>query len=315
MKKSPVLSVFLAMMMLSSLWTAAASAATTTIKTKTQPVQLKFDGQSLKLPDGQYAFIYEGRTYVPIRYISYALQKTVNWDGATATVSEPTEKELEALKKHLQSATSGTQKPQASVEITIQPVKAKLVFDGKAAVLPAGQSLYGYKGSIYAPIRFLSESVGTQIGYDAVTKTVSGESAAYRAEQGGGGVVLPGTGGGTGNAGGGNTGGTGGGTVTLTYEQITAEAESKLAALEKSCTVTLMDVYAKYILAGDADKVKLKEKGIQEVNNCSAKFETIMSETTSKLTSNGFKTDIIATYREAFQKALADGRALAESMA
>lgn len=315
MKKSPVLSVFLAMMMLSSLWTAAASAATTTIKTKTQPVQLKFDGQSLKLPEGQYAFIYEGRTYVPIRYISYALQKTVNWDGATATVSEPTEKELEALKKHLQSATSGTQKPQASVEITIQPVKAKLVFDGKAAVLPAGQSLYGYKGSIYAPIRFLSESVGTQIGYDAVTKTVSGESAAYRAEQGGGGVVLPGTGGGTGNTGGGNTGGTGGGTVTLTYEQITAEAEAKLAALRESCKTTLLDIGMKYVLASDADKVKLKAKGIQEVDNCSAKFETIMSDTTSKLTSNGFKTDIIATYREAFQKELADGRALAESMA
>lgn len=304
MKKSRALSIFLAIMMLSSVLATAASAASTNIKIKTQPIKLTFDGQALKLPDGQYSFIFEGRTYVPIRYISYALQKSVNWDGAKASISEPTEKELAALKKQLQLAAAGSQKPQTSAEIKIQPIKASLVFDGKAAALPAGQTIFGYNGSIYVPIRFLSESVGTQIGYDPVTKTVSGESAAYRAEQGGG-VVLPGTGGGTGNT---------GGAVKLTYEQITANAEAKLAALKASCQATLMDIGLQYLAASAADQPKIKEKGLQEVNNCSAKFEVIMSETTASLTANGYKTDIIAQYRDAFNKELEAGREIAESM-
>lgn len=307
MKKSRVISIFLAIMMLSSVLATAASAASTNIKIKTQPIKLTFDGQALKLPDGQYSFIYEGRTYVPIRYISYALQKSVNWDGAKAAISEPTEKELAALKKQLQLAAAGSQKPQASVEISIQPIKAELVFDGKAAALPAGQSIFGYKGSIYVPIRFLSESVGTQIGYDPVTKMVSGESAAYRAEQSGV-VVLPGTGGGTGNAGGTE------GAVKPTYEQITANAEAKLAALKASCQATLMDIGLQYLAASAADQPKIKEKGLQEVNNCSAKFEVIMSETTTSLTTNGYKTDIIAEYRAAFNAELEAGRAIAESL-
>ncbi|MEV5029146.1 copper amine oxidase N-terminal domain-containing protein [Paenibacillus sp. LPE1-1-1.1] len=304
MKKSRVLSVFLAVMMLSSVLATAASAASTNIKIKTQPIKLTFDGQALKLPDGQYSFIYEGRTYVPIRYISYALQKSVNWDGAKASVSEPTEKELAVLKKQLQTAAAGSQKPQMSVEIAIQPIKASLVFDGKAADLPVGQSIFGYKGSIYVPIRFLSESVGTQIGYDPVTKMVSGESAAYRAEQGGV-VILPGTGGGTGNA---------GGAVKPAYEQITANAEAKLAALKASCQATLMDIGLQYLAASAADQPMIKEKGLQEVNNCSAKFEVIMSETTTSLTTNGYKTDIIAEYRAAFNAELEAGREIAESL-
>lgn len=310
MKKSRVLSIFLAVMMLSSVLTATVSAATAAIKTKTQPINLQFDGQALKLPDGQYSFIYQGRTYVPIRYISYALQKSVSWDGVKATISEPTEKELAALKKQLQSAAGTSLKPQASVEITIQPVKAGLVFDGKAATLPAGQSLYTYKGSIYVPIRFLSESVGTQIGFDPVTKTVSGESAAYRAEQGvGGGIIIPGMGGG-------GTGSSSGGTVKLTYEQITADAETKLAALRESCKATLMDIGLQYIAASDAAvQAQLETKGLQELDNCTAKFEVIMSDTTAKLTANGYSTDIIASYREAYNKELEAGKALAGSMA
>lgn len=318
MKKSRILSIFLVVMMLSSVLATAASAATETIKTKTQPIKLQFDGQALKLPDGQYSFIHQGSTYVPIRYISYALLKTVNWDGAKATISEPTEKELAALKKQLQSAATGSQKPQTSVTIAIQPVNATLVFNGKTKALPAGQSLYAYKGSIYVPIRFLSESVGTQISYDPVTKTVSGESAAYRAEQGGGGVVLPGTGGGTGGSGGtGGTGNAGGGGVPVkpTYEQITAEAENKLAALKESCKVTLMDIGLQYVAATDKTvQAQLKAKGLQEVDNCSAKFEVIMSDTKAKLTTNGYSTDVLASYREAFNKELEAGRAIAEGL-
>lgn len=309
MNKSRVLSIFLAAMMLSSVLAATASAATAAVKTKTQSINLQFDGQALKLPDGQYSFIYQGRTYVPIRYISYVLQKSVNWDGKKATVSEPTEQELAALKKQLQHASEGSQKPQASVEITIQPVKAGLVFDGKAAPLPAGQPLFIYKGSIYVPLRFLAESVGTQIDFDPATKTVNGQSDAYRAEQGaGGGILIPGTGAG-------GTGGIGSDTVKLPYEQITAEAETKLAALESSCKATLMNIGSKYVVASDAAvQAQLKAQGLQEIDNCSAKFEVIMSDTTAKLTANGYSTAVIAEYRKVFKEELEAGRDIAESM-
>ncbi|WP_169087707.1 stalk domain-containing protein [Paenibacillus sp. PL91] len=326
MKKSRALSIFLVVTMLSSLLATVASGATQTIKATTQPIKLQFDGQSLQLPDGQYSFVYQGRTYVPIRYISYALQKTVNWDGTKAAITEPTEKELAALKKQLQAGASSSQKPQASIEITIKPVKASLVFDGKTSALPAGQSLYGFKGSIYAPLRFLSESVGTQINFDPVTKMVSGESAAYRSEQGAG-VVLPGTGGagetgnagtggaGTGAGGTGGTGGAGGGAVKPTFEQITADTEKRLAALQESCEATLWDIASEYLSAKDENKASIKARGLQELDNCSASFETIMSDTSSQLTANGYSTAVIATYRETFNKELEAGRKIADSLA
>lgn len=319
MKKLRTISLFLVVMMLSTILASAASAATTsTIKVKTQPINLTFDGQALKLPDGQYAFIYQGRTYVPIRYISYALLKTVNWDSAKskATISEPTEAQLVALKKQLQAAVSGNTKPQKSVEIKIQPIKASLEFDGKSAVLPAGQSLYGYGGSIYVPLRFLSESVGTQIGWDAVTKTVSGESAAYRAEHAGGGVTTPGTGGGTGGTGSGNGGSGTGNTEKIPYATITAETDAKLFALKDSCKAALWEIAKAYVAATDtAVQAQLKAKGLQEIDNCTAKFEVIIAAASAKLTANGHSTAIIAEYRASFQAEMDAGRELAGSLA
>lgn len=310
------------------------ASAASTVKTKTQPVTLVFDGQELKLPEGQYSFIYQGRTYVPIRYISYALLKMVAWDGKKATVSEPTEKQLDALKKHLLSAADGGAKPQAGVTISLKPVKASLVFDGTAKTLPAGQTLFNYNGSIYVPLRFLAESVGTEIGWDPVSKTVSGESAAYRAEQGNGGEPEPGEddegtedgdtesggeAGGTGpgagaGAGGGPVGGGGGGAVKPTYEQITASAQSSLEALRASCQTTLMDLAMDYLGAEDADKPGIKTSARQEMASCTARFEAILADTTAKLEAGGYSTAIIAEYRAAFEAELKAGQAIADSL-
>lgn len=301
MKKSRILSIFLALMMLSSVLAASASAAaaTTTIQTKTQPINLMFDGQALKLPEGQYSFIYQGRTYVPIRYISYALQKSVNWDGGKATISDPTEKELEALKKQLQTVASSNQKPQASINITISPVKATLVFNGKVTPLPAGQSIYGYKGSIYVPIRFLSESMGTTINWDPVTKTVSGQSAGNN----GGGTSLPGIGGG------GSTSPGGAGETKLTYEQITSQTETKLQALRNSCKSSLIQLAAQYVDA-TTDKARddLMAQANQVLSKCSSDFEDIMNNTRAQLTAGKYSTDIIAEYRKTFEADIAASR-------
>lgn len=307
MKNLRLLASLFTVIFLCSALSVSAFAAEGSVKVKTVSVTLQFDGQALKLPDGQHSFIYQGRTYVPIRYISYALQKSVKWDGAKASISEPTEQELAALKKQLQSATTGNQTAQASVEINIQPVKATLEFDGEVGALPAGQALFGYKGSIYAPLRFLSESVGTVIDWDPVTKTVSAESEAYRAEHGTeDDTVLPGTGGGAGGEVGSGTG-----AVKLTYEQITSEAEAKLDALKLSCEASLTAIVIKYDpdTTTAVEKAKLKADGLKVLSNCSSSFEVIISDTTAKLTANGYSTAIIAEYRAAFNQAVADGLA------
>ncbi|WP_162848610.1 copper amine oxidase N-terminal domain-containing protein [Paenibacillus nanensis] len=284
----------------------------TVVNIKTQNVKLNFDGQELKLPEGQYAFIYQGRTYVPIRYISYALLKQVGWDAAEnkVTVSEPTEEELAELKKQLQLVVSGNTKPKDPATIPFKPKAAKLVFDGKEKKLPAGQSLYIYKGSIYVPVRFLSESVGTEINWDPETRTVKGESAAYREEQGGDSKTPDG------EAENGKPGAGGGGAPAAkpTYEEITASAEAAMTSLKASCQATLMSLALSYSGADDAGKATIKAQAIQEIDRCTASFNGILADTSAKLTANDYSTAIIEEYRAAFQAELDAGRQLAENL-
>lgn len=306
--------------------TAASKTPSTIVKIKTHNVNLFFDGQELKLPEGRYTFLYEERTYVPIRYISYALLKQVGWKDTEnkVTVSEPTEEELVELKKELQLAGADDAKPKEAVTIPFRKIEAKLVFDGVEKKLPAGQSIFIYDGTIYVPVRFLSESVGAEIGWDPKTWTVIGESPAYRAaleeakqdaeseedseaseEQGAGegNVVNPGAGGGGGAP-----------AVKPTYEQITTSAEASLQSLRASCQATLISMGLDYTSAADADKATIRAQIEGEVNNCTVKFNAIIADTTAKLTANGYSTDIIEEYKAEFEAELEAGRKIAESL-
>lgn len=305
---------------------AASKPSSNVVNIKTQNVNLNFDGQALKLPEGRYTFIYQDRTYVPIRYISYALLKHVGWDPKEhkVTVSEPTEDELTELKMELQLATSNDSNPREQATIPFIKVEAKLVFDDIEKMLPADQSLFNYDGSIYVPVRFLSESVGTEIGWDPVTRTVIGESAAYRAkldneeqdaetEEDAGSpkgdddpIISPGAGGG------------GGGTPivkpTPTYEQITASAEASMASLHSSCEAALFSLVPDYLDADEAGQASIRAQALQEIDNCTAQFNSILANTSAELTANGYDTAIIEEYRAEFQQQMEAGRRIAESM-
>ncbi|RJE83626.1 copper amine oxidase N-terminal domain-containing protein [Paenibacillus sp. 1011MAR3C5] len=319
MKKNRFLLVSLVVMLLVGIVPAGVGAATPapkTISIKTQLINLIFDGQELKLPEGQYSFIYQGRTYVPIRYMSYALQKTVGWNAEKFMVSidEPNEQELAELKKELLLVTSGEKKTQPTQTLAMKPVEAKLVFNGKDKTLPTGQSLFIYKGSIYVPLRFLSESVGSEITWDDKTRTVKSESAAYREEHGSedGTPSNPGQGG---NGDGGTTPGVPGGeTSKQTYEQITANAESRLDALRNSCENELFDLAYKYLDADDTGKEKIKTQISQKVDSCTTKFEAIISDVTAKLEANEYSTDVIAQYRKTFEAEIEAGKKIVEKM-
>lgn len=317
-------------------WAADASKPTV-VKVKTQAVGLVFDGQELKLPENQHSFIYQGRVYLPIRYISYALQQTVGWDGKKlqVTVDEPNEKELAELQKQLMDNSSGKAKPFKSVTLPVRTIKATLLFNGKAKALPEGQAMFIYDGAIYVPVRFLAEAIGTEMNWDPVSRTVNGESAAYRAqfnEEKDPGKPNGTSGGTTGNegaagenagagsqpgAGGGGGGGNGGGVVPVkpTYEQITASAQSSLESLRDGCKTKLIGMAEKYLAATDATvKAQIKAEISAEVDNCTSQFESLLSGISSNLSSNGYSTDIIEEYRKAFEAEMAAGKALAGKM-
>jgi hypothetical protein len=47
------------------------------------PIKIFIDGQERNPPEDMKPFIYEGRTYVSLRYVGEAFGKNVDWDGTT----------------------------------------------------------------------------------------------------------------------------------------------------------------------------------------------------------------------------------------
>lgn len=159
--------------------TAPAVKTAASIKVQNADVTLLFDGVKLQPPAGQHVFMYKDTTYVPLRFMSYALQKSVSWDAKNlkVTVAEPSGSELVVIKEYLMNATADAAFTPKS--IVLNNVKANYVFNGTAKALPAGQSSYLLNGSIYVPLRFLSESVGNSISWNPKTKTITANSKSY----------------------------------------------------------------------------------------------------------------------------------------
>ncbi|WP_080832530.1 copper amine oxidase N-terminal domain-containing protein [Cohnella massiliensis] len=307
----------------------SAFAATASTTVSTIMAKMKFDGQELALPSGQAAFAHEQRVYIPLRFVAYALQKSVAWDNATktVTVSEPSASEAAVLKQYLADAAAAAKMPAATAAtIKVTPTSAKLVFDGTAKQLPDGQQVFAKDGTIYVPVRFMSESVGTTINWDSATKTVSGESKAYReAQQSGsggnagsgstGGGSTGGSGGGTSGGSGGAGGGAGGGTGAQTQAEIEAAAYTKLTNLKTECVNTAKSLWFQYVLESDPEKqAALIAQGEAALASCTAQFESIVSDTEAQLKAGGFSTDILQTYRSEFESEINALRELAESL-
>ncbi|SDX27124.1 stalk domain-containing protein [Paenibacillus sp. CF384] len=304
-----------------------AAAPSNALKVKTSSFNMVFDGKTLVLPDGQYVFAVNGTSYVPLRFVSYALQKSVQWDAkkSQVTVANPSKQEAVVLKDYLTNVIAHGNEVSAKGGVSVQltPKSVKVVVDGKTKVIPDGQSGYIVNGALYVPVRFMSEAVGTAIQWDPVKKQVSAESAAYRAEHGSqgnnGGTGGTGTGsnGGTnGGSTGGSTGGGGTGPVKPSYESITSNAQSRLTNLQNSCQASLMDIGLQYISTDDAKlKEKLKNQGYAKLDACTASFNTIVGEVETQLKSNGYSTAIIADYRKEFNSQVEAGKEIMKGMA
>ncbi|MEK3864960.1 copper amine oxidase N-terminal domain-containing protein [Paenibacillus sp. FSL H7-0716] len=309
---------------------ATTKAATNTIKVQSMNVNLIFDGVSIQPPAGQYVFMYNNTTYVPLRFMSYALQKSVAWDAKNVkvTVAEPSSSELVVIKEYLMNATNGNSTSAATKNIALNQVKASYVFNGATKALPTDQSSFILNGSLYVPLRFLSESVGHNISWDQKTKTITAASKAYQEQATNGStnndnvkdpspVATPAPTDTTGAQGGtGATGGGSAGTGKVSYETITSDTEAKLSALQNQSQSTLMSIAFEYVGATDeASKKSIKAKGVQQLASFTASFNSIVADAEQKLNSNGYSTEIISQYKSEFESQLQLGKDLAAKMA
>ena len=79
--KKIVLIILAVALFLTSVGIILASSGNKTITITYRNISIYIDGTK-KVPDDE-PFIYNGRTYVPLRFVSEALDKEVKWDGAT----------------------------------------------------------------------------------------------------------------------------------------------------------------------------------------------------------------------------------------
>ncbi|OKP89376.1 hypothetical protein A3842_04670 [Paenibacillus sp. P3E] len=283
------------------------------IKVQNMNVKMVFDGVSMTPPSGQLVFMYNNTTYVPLRFMSYALQKSVSWDAKNlkVTVAEPTSTELVVIKEYLMNV--GTSQNTSSKSTNLQPVEARFSFNGAAKTLPTSQSSYILDGTLYVPLRFLSESVGNVIEWDQKAKTITASSKAYQEQNSTseGNVepkpaasMKPSQAGGSSDIG------------KVSYESITSATEAKLNALKSQSESTLVSIAMEYVSAKDeASRASIKAKGLAQLSSFTASFNSIVADAEQQLKANGYSTDIISQYRAAFEAQLQVGKNLAEGMA
>lgn len=92
------------------------------------------------------------RTMVPVRKIFEVLGATIEWDGATETVTAKTEEKVMKLQINNNVATVTTGDVVEEITLDAAPV----VIDGRTLV----------------PVRFISETLGLKVGWDQMTQTV-----------------------------------------------------------------------------------------------------------------------------------------------
>lgn len=287
---------------------------TNSIKVQNMNVKMIFDGVSMVPPSGQLVFIYKNTTYVPLRFMSYALQKSVAWDAKNlkVTVGEPNSSELVVIKEYIMNTANSNATFSATKPVTLTSVKASFVFDGVVKNLPASQSSYILNGALYVPLRFLSESVGNVISWDQTAKVITAASKSYQEQMSKGNTI--------GNGGQGTSTTTptqagGSNSSKVSYEDITSATEAKLNALKTQSQSTLMSIAFEYLAAtDDASKANIKNKGLEQLSSFTASFNIIVADAEQQLKANGYSTDVISQYRSAFEAELQAGKNLAESI-
>lgn len=287
------------------------------IKVQNADVKIVFNGVGLTPPDGQMVFIHKNVTYVPIRFMSYGLKKSVSWDSNNliVTINEPNSSESIIIKEYIKNIINNKSSFVSLKSATLKSVDAKFNFSGSVKTLPTGQSSFIYNGNLYVPLRFFSESVGNTIVWDQKNKTIIASSNNEGITKETGKLDSTATPAPTTTPAPTATPIASGTAGKVSYEQITSATEAKLNALKAQSQSTLFNIALEYVSASDdAVKQSILSKGKQQLASFTASFNGIISEAEKELISNGYSTQIIQQYREAFEAEMKAGLSLAEGM-
>lgn len=283
------------------------------------PMTFMFDGSMMAPPESQRGFIYQDTAYVPLRFISYALSKSVQWEGDSYTVRilEPNSIERVSIDEYkLNHTIKKNLVPVDSAETSETTIDAyfetvNYVFDGDSRIPPIGNEGMIIEGSLYVPIRFLSEAIGKTINWDPQTYTIRVESVAapkptpepkptttptpMPTPKPTPNPSVPAIGG----------GGSGGGTVQparVPYATIISEAEAQMLALQNTAKNRLTAIKTRY----DAEKDNVKRnaiisEGLAVIAEIDAQFYSILNQLETRLSSNQYETSVVASYRERYE--------------
>jgi hypothetical protein len=336
MKKTSKLAAVLSSIML-VMGSSSAYAEQTSVSAEVYfvPMHFTFDKIEMAPPDGQRGFIYEGSTYVPLRFASYGVGKSVEWDQDTytVTVGEPKSTDIASINEYLINATVKDSNIEKADISNLQPdtidayfEEVNYVFDGETKQPPEELPGMIYEDSLYVPMRFFSESVGKKIDWDQETYTVAASTSVdvtvdpakptdgtttgetngqtttgtQTTTSGGGSVVIGGGGGGYSSG------------VNTSYKaSIEAKYQTQAEQLQNRTVNTFYTLLGQYNSETDPDvKQQLKNQGIAQFNQVISEFNQIIANLTNELTENGFTTEKVTQMQNEFEQQKASGEVI-----
>ena len=287
--------VVLLSMLLLFTWSITASAAQQSerIALYEAPIHFIFNGYELAPPNDQKAFIYQNRTYVPLRFISYALHYSVSWNASTYTVSlsDPLVSEQVPIREYdMIHQIVGAAKPTqvdgsklAAKEADVYAVKVTYMFNGTEKTPAADLSGIIYNNRIFVPIRFVSDLTGKDIGWDPATYTISLVSKGDQQ-----------------NA---SQSGTANTNSKISLNTLLDQTDQQIVSLKSQAFSDFGKLLDQYKSTTDSNqKTALLAQGKTVLAQYDQKFSELMKQLTAQLTANGYSTDIVQQYMDVYQK-------------
>jgi len=284
----------LAIILLVSAFLLPVQAADNKQRIEIQRVDLHFiiEGQVYHTSKDQQAFVYNGRTYVPVRFASQILEKYVSWNQSTATVSvlSPTDSQLKQLKlKKLDYLTPKADPTKPASGYTKQSIvasedAAKYVFFGKEQAVPKDTTTFLYDGTVYVPIRFFSDMIQFDVVFDAKAKSITMAPKKPNGNQ----TTKPGSNNNTSE-------GKPGTSPTddpnkPTRESIVSETSKAFDKLDNSCSSQAKSLFKSYNDAKSSqEKNNYLSQGLVLMENCEKQVEGTIESMETKLAKYGYE--------------------------